>query len=419
MFNADLHKTKPIIDLLEHEYQDNLSRIESKISKPSFSVELINCDDKLIPLKQIATEINESVQAAIAKSIKYKENKNDIGNRMWDSIRHNTDSIFSLENSMISQKHNEIKSLKKKLERVTRIGNKVKERVKHLRSKTSNIDDTIERINIQLTNLGLTNFEIKASSNPDLENYFVLSRGETTNTDNVFKSLSEGEKTLITFLYFIEQCNGSMSKESGLSDKDKLIVIDDPISSLSQNYIYDIASLIHTKIINGDRFKKVIVLTHSLFFYQELLKLAPQSKDKFNKKYSLYRLNKKKYSSIQEMDRGDLKNDYQSLWQILKDVIAGNVNPVVLPNVMRNILEYYFGFVHKKDKLSSILNRLAENEPEQGYKAFYRYINRSSHSDPSNIGLMIEVDPHPYLERFESIFDESQDKEHYICMMES
>lgn len=424
LYDPSLHNITPIIALLERAYQDNLSLIKSKIERPSISIELVDYKEKLIPLMSISEEINVAIKVIIAKAKKFKETKNDIRDRMWDSVRYHTDSIFSLQKRLISEKDDDIEQLSADLKRVRQVGQKVANRISALRSKTSNIDETIERINVNLKSLGLTSFEIVSSTVPEQKNYFVLSRGEKgTKGKEVFKSLSEGEKTLITFLYFIEKCNGSMSKDSDIADKEKLIVIDDPISSLSQNYIYDIASLTHTKIMKGNRFKKVIVLTHSLFFYQELLKLAPQGKDKkgkdrFSDKYSLYRLNKKQYTNVQLMNKGELKNDYQSLWQIIKDVVEGSAHPVVLPNVMRNIIEYYFGFVHKRDKLSDILNELAEKEPEQGHKAFYRYINRSSHSDPTNIGLMVEVDPQAYLERFKSIFIESQDEEHYDCMME-
>lgn len=423
-YDPSLHNIDPAIDLLERVYQDNLNLIKLKIEKPSTSIRLVDYKEESLFLDNISKDINESVKLAIAKANKFKESKQCIQNRMWDSIRHQTNSVFSFEKRIIDEKNNEIKALQLSLDRITKVGEKVKGRINYLRSKTSNIDETIERINVNLKNLGLTSFEIIASTDVEQENYFVLSRGENnTKGKEVFRSLSEGEKTLITFLYFIEKCNGSMSKDSDIADKEKLIVIDDPISSLSQNYIYDIASIIQTKIMKGNRFKKVIVLTHSLFFYQELLKLAPQGKDrkgndKFKDKYSLYRLNKKQYTNVQPMTKNELKNDYQSLWQIIKDVIDGNANPVVLPNVMRNIIEYYFGFVHKRDRLSDILNELAENEPEQGHKAFYRYINRSSHSDPTNIGFMVEVEPQAYLERFKSIFTKSQDGDHYNCMME-
>ncbi|WP_417884524.1 AAA family ATPase [Vibrio rumoiensis] len=420
IFDSNIHNVEPALEIIERAYQDNVALIQSKVDKPSYAIELLNCSEKLKPIEDIAKDINKSVQSIIAKAKKFNESKNDIQFRMWNSIRYHTGSLFSLEKNQIDKKDKEIEQFKDRLSRVERIGKKVTARVKYLRSKTSDIDKTITRININLKNLGLTSFEIVPSNNPEQKNYFVLSRGEESKEgEAVFKSLSEGEKTLITFLYFIEKCNGSMSADSDLTDNEKLIVIDDPISSLSQNYIYDIASLIQTKIIKGNKFKKVIVLTHSLFFYQELLKLAPNKVDQFEKKYALYRLNKKQYSIIQPMSKGELKNDYQSLWQTVKDVIDGNAHPVVLPNVMRNIIEYYFGFVHKKDKLADILNELIEKEQEQGYKSFYRYINRGSHADPTNIGIMVDVDHTAYLERFRAIFRESQDEEHYICMMES
>lgn len=420
IFDSNIHNVEPAFELIERAYQDNVALIQSKVDKPSSAIELLDCSEKLKPIEEVAKDINQAVQSIIARAKKFNENKNDIEFRMWNSIRYHTGNLFSLEKNQIDKKDKEIAQFKEQLSRVERIGKKVAARIGYLRSKTSNIDETISRININLKSLGLTSFEIVASNNPEQKNYFILSRGEEPKEgEAVFKSLSEGEKTLITFLYFIEKCNGSMSTDSDLTDNEKLIVIDDPISSLSQNYIYDIASMIHAKIIKGNRFKKVIVLTHSLFFYQELLKLAPQGKDKFNDKYSLYRLNKKQYTNAKPMDKGELKNDYQSLWQTVKDVIEGNAHPVVLPNVMRNIIEYYFGFVHKKDKLADILNKLIENEPEQGYKSFYRYINRGSHADPTNIGFMVDVDHTAYLERFRAIFKESQDEEHYICMMES
>lgn len=419
IYDLNQHKVELIIELLDLAYKDNLHLIKTKIEKPSLSIELIDYADKLEPLTTIVEEINRNVQIIVAKANKFKESEDDIRYRMWDSVRHHTEPLFSLEKHLINKQEDEINLLKTLLERVRLVEKKVADRISYLRSKTSNIDDTIARINVNLQSLGLTSFEIVASTDPEQKNHFILSRSKSTTTEEkVFQSLSEGEKTLITFLYFIEKCNGSMSKDSDHANKEKLIAIDDPISSLSQNYIYDIASLIHSKIIKGNRFKKVIILTHSLFFYQELLRLAPPKIDKFNDKYALYRLNKKEYSSVQSMNRDELKNDYQSLWQVLKDVIDGNANPVVLPNVMRNIIEYYFGFVHKKEKLADILNELAKKEPDQGHKAFYRYINRNSHSDPTNIGLMVEVDPQAYLERFKSIFVNTQDEGHYECMMQ-
>lgn len=418
LFDPEKYKIQPIIYDLEKVFQNNLKAIDLKIHNPSASVELAKHDEKVALLNELATKVNEAVSEMIEKIEKFKENEDDIRCRMWGSVRHNVNGILSQEKLFVEQKDKEVEILNKRLERIKGIGIKVNTRISTLRSKISNIDDTIVRINEGLKNLGVTSFEIIASSNPEQRNHFILSRGEEmSGKKEVFRSLSEGEKTLITFLYFIEKCNGGMSVDCGVVDKEKLIVIDDPISSLSQNYIYDVASIIQSRIIKGNKFKKVIVLTHSLFFFQELLRLAPSKTSDFNSKYALYRVSKNKHSNISSMLKEELKNDYQSLWQILKDVQNGKVNPVILPNIMRNILEYYFGFVHQKSKLRIILDDLAEQEQDQGFKAFFRYINRGSHSDPTNTGLMVKVDSEAYLKRFKKIFTATEDIEHYECMM--
>ncbi|MCP6440659.1 AAA family ATPase, partial [Klebsiella pneumoniae] len=78
--------------------------------------------------------------------------------------------------------------------------------------------------------------------------------------------------------------------------------------------------------------------------FQELIKVAPTKKDVFDKKYQLYRVIKDQYSDILTINRDEIKNEYEALWMVLKDVKQGKLNPIVLPNIMRNILEYYFSF---------------------------------------------------------------------------
>lgn len=93
---------------------------------------------------------------------------------------------------------------------------------------------------------------------------YIISRSDKDENDDVYKSLSEGEKTLITFLYFLECCKGKTDKDDE-DNRDNLIIIDDPISSLSQNYVYDIASIIHHELIKNET-TKILILTHNLYF---------------------------------------------------------------------------------------------------------------------------------------------------------
>ena len=83
--------------------------------------------------------------------------------------------------------------------------------------------------------------------------------------------------------------------------------------------------------------------------------------------------------------------------------------------MMRNILEYYFNFVHQKDKLKKTLDELGKSEHE--FKPLYRYINRESHSDAININDFGTLDPVHYVEKFRQVFVKTGFEEHFNIMM--
>ncbi|HDZ3704767.1 TPA: AAA family ATPase, partial [Vibrio cholerae] len=141
--------------------------------------------------------------------------------------------------------------------------------------------------------IGLEGFEIKKK--PGESSHYYLCRGFASRGHDVYKSLSEGEKTLITYLYFLELCQGSVNSDSPTPKNKKIIVVDDPISSLSHNYIYEIGALTHKRLIRGYKYAQVILLTHSLYYLHEIMKYLPKGKDntgndEFDKKCNLFRV---------------------------------------------------------------------------------------------------------------------------------
>nr|WP_274541024.1 AAA family ATPase [Klebsiella pneumoniae] len=148
--------------------------------------------------------------------------------------------------------------------------------------------------------------------------------------------------------------------------------------------------------------------------------MSPKSKDdrNFKRDYRLFRITKNEFSTITEIQKNSIQNEYQSLWQILKDAKEEKVNKIIIPNIMRNILEYYFGFVHRTDSLQNELTKLAKDEKNSDFRAFYRYINRGSHSDSVNITDMGDIDPDKYLKQLKNIFSATGDEKHYAKMMD-
>ena len=74
---------------------------------------------------------------------------------------------------------------------------------------------------------------------------------------------------VISFLYFIELCKGRNIEKSG--DVKKIIVIDDPISSLSHIFVFNIGRMIHQEFLCSKKYEQIFILTHSLYFFYELV----------------------------------------------------------------------------------------------------------------------------------------------------
>lgn len=66
-----------------------------------------------------------------------------------------------------------------------------------------NIEESINHINTMLVDMGIIDFKITKCRE---EGLYRIVRGE--DGSSVFKTLSEGERTIISVLYFVETCQG-------------------------------------------------------------------------------------------------------------------------------------------------------------------------------------------------------------------
>lgn len=117
-----------------------------------------------------------------------------------------------------------------------------------------------------------------------------------------------------------------------------------------------------------------------------------------------------KGSKIDKMKYEEIQNDYQSYWAIVNDK---DQNVVLIANCMRNIIEYFFNFIEKKD-----LNNVFQKDELQAkkYQSFNRYINRESHSLGQNIYDFKEFNYDVFREALELVFCLCGYDEHYKQM---
>ncbi|EMY3559837.1 AAA family ATPase [Flavobacterium psychrophilum] len=307
--------------------------------------------------------------------------------------------------------------------------------IETLRTQTINTRDAVDNINIILKNAGFDGFEIAEKNVINNISQYYLKRPQQSGDGAIFKSLSEGEKNFISFLYFHQLCIGTDDIQSN-SSKKKIIVIDDPVSSLDSQALFVVSTLIHTLTtrkgnntraekqgLKNDNLSQILILTHNLYFYKEVsFDKRPICTDYWH--YKVSKLNNK--SDIKGSYNKTVHDDYTLLWNTLKELKENlpetTTLNIVIANSMRRIIESYVNFIgYGKDSWSSLFN-LDENEPTYYIKcAFISIINDESHKTTALDGVyyqkIINEQPQILFDVFKEIF-RTIGKEHYEMMLD-
>ncbi len=388
-----------LISVLEH----NLNTLKEKAKTPSIQVSLQPINEIIESINSIIENVNNEITLYNQRISDIKGSKSKIRNSFWCLMRKEYNSVIELYAANEKAYEQSVKNAEKELQTKTFEINTNTALIEANRKKTVNIDEAVENIKNGLIDIGITDFTIEKYSEEA-----ALYRLKRENLDeDVFKTLSEGEKMVISFLYFIELCKGESTAEKA-SNK-KLVVIDDPISSLSHIYVFNIGRLIHNEFLRTKKYDQLFILTHSLYFFYELTNTNHTERKETQK---LFRICKNTESSyFEDMKYEDIQNDYQAYWNIIKDK---KQPPALIANCMRNVMEYFFNFVEKQD-FAQVFQRpeLQENR----YMAFNRYMNRESHSKGQNIFDIKEFNYDSFRDAFKKVFETEGYIDHYNKMI--
>lgn len=387
-------------EALKASVRENVLLIGNKIKSPSAAVSLTDTKATVDVLNGLLNDLNTLIESHNDKLTNKKKTRDDIKARFWALMRWDYDQTISAYSQSATGIENESSQISQDASKINKSIEVSNLKISNLRKQTVNIEESIENINHGLVEIGIDGFSVISHG----ENFYRVSRA--SDQGNAFHSLSEGEKTVISFLYFIELCKGQ--KTANAVPQTKVVVIDDPISSLSHLYVFNIGQLIKRYFINDKSYAQVFVLTHSLYFFYEL---THTNKEKRAETQHLFRVIKNANgSSVISMSYEEIQNDYQSYWSVIKDQASP---PALIANCMRNIVEYFFNFVQKKD-----FNNVFQKPALSGDKfvTFYRYMNRESHSLGQNIFDIKEFDHQVFKDGLRLIFEESGYGEHYQAM---
>lgn len=381
--------------------EKNERKVASKLKAPRQVQSLDSTKKAFEDINELIEKINFQIEEHNVKIAKKAETLRALKKEFWEIMRWRYDqtiSRFNIDKVTVTQK---LQNIEKELLDIEKCIKAEQQLIADAQKDTVNIEQSIKQINTGLAELGMEGFYIEKHS----ENLYRIVRAD--DPSHAFHTLSEGEKMIISFLYFCELCRGKKSAND--TGTKKIVVIDDPISSLSHVYIYNIGQLIKFEFFGSERYEQVFVLTHSLYFFYEL---TDSNHERRKKSQNLFRMIKNTAGSqILDMKYDEIQNDYQSYWEIVKDQ---GQPPALVANCMRNIIEYFFNFVKKKN-LNNVFQmpELKENK----YQAFCRYINRESHSSGHNIFDFKEFDYECFRDALKLVFKVTGFEEHYEQMM--
>lgn len=375
----------------------NLNIIEKKIKSPKAPQSLKDSAKALEDFNREITAINATIDAYNERLKNRDAALTSLKDEFWSLMRWKYDQTMVRFEEDRKKANHKLKELGDDISRIEQGLLDARKEIALAQKETVNVDEAVDAINAGLIDLGIDDFSIAKHSE---SLYRVVRTGDLA---HAFHTLSEGEKMMISFLYFCELCKGKSSADD--TDARRIVVIDDPISSLSHIFVFNVGQLIRTVFFRGERFCQVFVLTHSLYFFYEL---TDPNHERRKESQKLFRITKSSPgSSIQEMKYEEIQNDYQAYWSVINDPTQA---PALIANCMRNIVEYFFNFVRKKDLNNVFLMPELQNVK---FQSFCRYINRESHSLGQNIIDMKEFNYDTFKNGLRLVFEKTGYLDHF------
>lgn len=344
----ELKKLKTIIQALTDAIDDNVRRIDDKIAVPEEPMALVS----LNTIKEELKFLIDSANKIIAENNKVVDDIKTAAEVCKNKLRKHISFILAADIATFKAKKEVLDtSIKESTETKNKNDKAVEEnkkKVTELKSKVTNVTACVENIKRLLLNSGFTSFSIREK--PNKPNYYEIVRSD----GSIATNLSEGERNFLAFLYFHQQVLGFNNEDDEITQK--IVVIDDPVSSMDSSALFVVSSLIrqmftlcpghYNKKESNIEISQIFILTHNALFHHYVT--AGYDDPRHYNYFSFFEVKKKNevssiVPSLKELNgniinKNPQKSYYTSLWDAYNEVDSSNA----LITLMRQILNSYF-----------------------------------------------------------------------------
>lgn len=373
---------KPLLETEITNFNDSIASLikdlESKKDKPFNRLEVTGFTDNKTILETALTNFNALIKTNDDRTSGFTAEKNTAIEKLKDhfAAEFETNETYAAIQTQLSKEQTEIDAKAVTIDSQKQAITIVK----------SQLDETVKGAEVVNDYLKVFFGKDDVKIAPTLDKKFKLLRG----TD-VAKNLSEGEKTAISFAYFTAKLEEQNNKLS-----DTIIYIDDPISSLDSNHLFNIYSFIKNtfyefnidpvtnKRVHIAKCKQLFISTHNFDFHNLVFDWFKGLK-KDNQAYWIIERHKNSHKDESVVKQnGNLLTSFNSEYAYLFSLLHNfQTNPTDtydflyhLPNVARRFVETFLNFKYlERNKIDESIDKLITNpvECERARKFMHYY----------------------------------------------
>lgn len=405
----DVGKLKVEKELLDSKVTINVQRLAGKKKEASQVVELESLGNVIAAIKALIDSANALVAAHNKMVANLTQERTTLTKQAWKYVLEELKPDLIAYNTTRDGLDKAITKMNGQITTATADKTKKAGEIRELEKQTTSVQPTIDAINSLLFAFGFQGFSLaKTASGTSYK--LIRSDGSDAKA-----TLSEGEKTFVTFLYFYHLLQGSVS-DSGMTTN-RVVVFDDPVSSLDSDILFIVGSLIKglfDEVRTGmGQIRQVFVLTHNVYFHKEVT-YNPKRKDVAMNEETFWIVRRPGLiSKLEKHSTNPIKTSYELLWA---EVRKPERSSLAIQNTLRRILENYFKILGgiEFDELCTMF----EGREKIICKSLCSWMHDGSHHAHDDLYVSIDDSMvENYLKVFWAIFVKSGHIAHYKMMM--
>ncbi len=396
-------------ELLDSKITINNQRLAEKKRESSRVVELDSLKNVLATIASLIDNANVLIEEHNKMVMNLSKERIVLTTQVWRFVIDELKADLTTYKTTRDGIDKAIESITAKITTATEEKKKKAAEIRKLEKTTTSVQPTLDAINALLITFGFHSFTLAKAAKG---NSYRLVRSDGSDAKT---TLSEGERSFVTFLYFYHLLKGSDS-DSGITI-DRVVVFDDPVSSFDSDILFIVGSMIKgllDEVRNGKGYiRQVFIMTHNVYFHKEVT-FNPNRRDVAMNEETFWVVRRPgSVSTLERHPTNPIKTSYELLWS---EVRNPNRSKLTIQNTLRRILENYFKILGGIDLDS--LHTMFTGKEMIICKSLCSWVHDGSHYAYDDFYIAIDdAMVNAYLNVFKAIFEKTGHEAHYKMMM--